>query len=71
MPRWFRAKNRRPVTQIQLCAKRLKLGVFLDQGGLSNIEKGQRMVADFELVAIARCLKVSINWLCGQRGAKP
>lgn len=29
------------------------------------------MVADFELVAIARCLKVSINWLCGQRGAKP
>ncbi|GAH40010.1 unnamed protein product, partial [marine sediment metagenome] len=39
------------------------LGLSIDQSGLSKIENGQRPVADIEVAALAKALKVSIAWL--------
>ena len=66
--RLFRQK---PVSQVELIAKLARRGIYLDQTSLSRIERRERLVADYELISIARCLKVSIAWLCGERGAKP
>lgn len=45
-------------------------GLALDQGMISRIEACDRFVLDYEVKAIARCLKASIAWLYGERGAK-
>lgn len=46
-------------------------GLNVDQSVLSRIEKRERGVTDIELKAIARCLKTTIAWLCGEIGSKP
>ena len=40
-------------------------GVDLNASGLSKLEGQLRYVTDFELVAIAKVLGVSVNWLLG------
>ena len=35
----------------------------VDQSGLSKIESGRRPVTDFEVIALARALNVSVAWL--------
>ena len=37
--------------------------VILDQKAVSRIELGSRLVADYELVTIAKVLNVTIEWL--------
>ena len=44
-------------------------GVVLDQTAISRIEQNQRGVLDYEAAAIARCLKVSIAWLFGEKSS--
>ena len=51
------------VTQLDLVARLQSLGLSIDQSGLSKIENGQRPVADIEVAALAKALKVSIAWL--------
>lgn len=51
------------ITQKQL-AERLELeGVMLDRMAINRIESGHRFVADYELVAIAHALGVTVQWL--------
>jgi len=35
----------------------------IDQSGLSKIENGQRPVTDIEVVALAKALKITEEWL--------
>ena len=51
-----------PVTQLDLVARLQLLGVSVDQSAISKIEAGQRPVNDFELVALAKALKVPIQY---------
>jgi len=49
-----------------------KSGEFLlakniDQPIISRIEKGDRIVADYEIKAIAKALKVTVGWLLKEK----
>ena len=61
--RQARKAARPPVTQIDLVARLQVLGMQIDQSGLSKIESGRRPVTDFEVIALARALNVSVAWL--------
>ncbi len=63
--RQARQKCHPPVSQDDLSGRLAARGISLDQTALSRIENRERYVMDYELVAIARCLKVSVAWLCG------
>ena len=52
-----------PITQKDLVARLQVLGLKVDQSTISKIEQGIRPVLDFELVALAKALKVSPAWL--------
>ena len=52
-----------PITQSDLIARLQLLDMNIDQSGLSKIENGQRPVADMEVLALAKALKVSVSWL--------
>jgi len=41
-------------------------GIVLDQTAISRIENQTRYLMDYEIVALARCLKVSVAWLFGE-----
>jgi transcriptional regulator with XRE-family HTH domain len=58
-----RGEAKAPVTQTDLVARLQVLGVVIDQSGISKIESGQRPVLDFEVVALAKALKVAVAWL--------
>jgi len=59
-----------PITQVDLVARLQLLGVVIDQSGLSKIENGQRPVSDIEVVALAKALKVSVEWLLEESDAR-
>ena len=54
------------ITQTDLVARLQVLGTTIDQSGLSKLESGQRPVLDIEVVALAKALKVSVEWLLGE-----
>jgi transcriptional regulator with XRE-family HTH domain len=56
-----------PLSQAALAKGVAKYGVHLDQAALSRIESRARNISDYELVAIARRLGVSVDALCGLR----
>ena len=37
--------------------------VILEQKAISRIEHGERLISDYELLAFAKVLKVSLSWL--------
>ena len=62
-----RAAANPPLTQEQLSKKLGKLGVSIDRAGVAKIETGIRGVLDFELVALAKALRVTVTWLLGAK----
>ncbi len=52
-----------PITQSDLIARLQVLDIVIDQSGLSKIENGLRPVTDIEVVALAKALKVTEEWL--------
>lgn len=54
-----RKRCRPPLTQAALSDRLARLGVRLDRAAIAKIETGLRGVQDFEVVAIARVLKLS------------
>ena len=60
-----RAAAKTPLTQEELSKKLSKLGVSIDRAGVAKIETGIRGVLDFELVALAKALGVTVTWLLG------
>ena len=55
------------VTQEDLCGRLARLGVQFTQASLSKLENRQRYAMDYEVVALAKVLKVRIGWLFGER----
>lgn len=58
-----REKSNPQLTQQDLSAKLGILGINIDRVSISKIEAGDRFVADYEAVAIAKALNVSLLWL--------
>lgn len=54
-----------PLTQDELSGRLAAYGVQLDRAAISNIERGNRYVSDFEVRAFSKALGVSPAWLLG------
>jgi HTH-type transcriptional regulator, cell division transcriptional repressor len=65
--RQSRAKFKPPLTQQELSARILKQDVQIDRAGVAKIETGIRCVLDYEVVALAKALEVSVGWLLSGR----
>lgn len=61
-----RLKSNPPVSQDDLAGKLAAKGIALDQTAISRIENQTRYLMDYEIVALARCLRVSVGWLFGE-----
>lgn len=59
------ARTQCNITQSQLSAKLETHAVYIDRASISKIECQKRIVTDYELLAFAQILKVSLNWLFG------
>jgi hypothetical protein len=60
-----RLASRTKISQDALSGKLAARGVVLDRAGIAKIESGRRFVSDFEVRALALCLKVRVAWLLG------
>jgi transcriptional regulator with XRE-family HTH domain len=61
--RLARKRMKEIVTQQDLSARLGVMGINIDRVSISKIESGQRFVADFEIVALADALNVTLEWL--------
>lgn len=61
-----RFKGKQPVSQDNLAGRLAARGIVLDQTAISRIEKQARYLMDYEVAAIAKCLKVPVAWLYGE-----
>ena len=61
-----RALHHPPLSQEDLARKMNLMGVDITALIISRIEKNQRHVCDAELLAFAKALDVSMEWLCAQ-----
>ena len=63
-----RSRRRRralKLSQSELAARLQLQNAMLDQKAVSRVEKGERFVADFELLAFSRALNLSLEALLG------
>lgn len=58
-----RFRRERKMSQGELAARLQLQEVQLDQKAVSRVEKGERFVSDFELVAFSRALRVPLEEL--------
>lgn len=54
-------RKKKGLTQDQLVARLQIAGIQIDQKAISRIEKGERVVTDYELITIADILGVSVD----------
>jgi len=57
------ARMKNKITQEQLAARLELNDVQIDRIAISRIESGNRFVADFEVVEIAKALNISVEFL--------
>ena len=57
------ARKKAKLTQEQLSIKLETMAIYVCRGSISRIENGVRLVADYELQAIAKILRVPIESL--------
>ena len=55
----------RRLRQEDLAAQIQLKGINMERDSISRIEIGTRFVADYELLILSKCLKVSPAWLLG------
>lgn len=60
------ARETQKISQDQSAAMLQIEGLSINQNSISRIETGKRLVADFELVVIAKALNVDITWLVSE-----
>lgn len=64
-------QNANPIiTQADLAARLEVMGYNIDRVSILKIESGDRFVPDYEVVAIADALCVSLYWLLGKESNK-
>ena len=51
------------VTQEDLAARLAARNVFLDRTAIAKMENNSRFIRDYEIIAIAKCLRVSVSAL--------
>ena len=59
------ARKKLKLSQENLAAKLQIEGVNIERDSISRIEIGTRFVADYELLALSKILKVSLDYLLG------
>ena len=64
--RQARLKCKPRVSQDDLAGRLAARGVILDRSAISRIETQERYLMDYEILEIARCLKVSVASLFGE-----
>lgn len=62
-PRIRQARKALKISQDMLSARLQIQGIELTQKSISRIETQERVVADYELCALAAALEVDVNWL--------
>ena len=67
-PRVRQARDQAGLTQEQLAARLQVAGVQVNQKAISRIETGHRVVADYELAALASVLRADVGWLLNPPG---
>ena len=58
-------REKAKLSQEKLAAKLQLLGLDVTQKAISRIETGDRVVADYELIALAKALNVTVEYLLG------
>jgi len=48
---------------MELAARLQLLDITIDRSGIAKLELGMRPISDIEIIAIAKILNVSIQWL--------
>jgi transcriptional regulator with XRE-family HTH domain len=61
--RMARAMAKPSLTQAELSARLATSGVEIDRAGISKIENQGRIVTDIEVKALAKALRVPVDWL--------
>ena len=64
-PRVKQARRMQGLSQSDLAARLQIEGVIIERDSISRIEIGTRFIADYELLIISKCLKVSPEWHLG------
>ena len=59
------ARKRKKLSQDQLAARMQVEGIQVNQRAISRMETGERLIADYELLYLAKTLDVDIMWLLG------
>lgn len=65
--RQARLKARSTISQDDPSGRLAARGISLDQTAISRIERQGRYVMDYEALVLAKSLKVSVNWLYGEK----
>ena len=65
--RIFRAMQNPPMSQMDLLARLNLNNLEISQSILSKIENEERIVSDYELLAISKALNVDVLWLLGEK----
>ena len=59
------ARQKQRISQSDLAARLQIESVILERDCISRIEIGTRFVTDYEIIVLAKCLRVSPLWLLG------
>ena len=62
-PRVAEARKARKMNKEELCEKLEALGIEMYNYELFLLEEQERKVLDYELIALAQALEVSVDWL--------
>ena len=57
------ARHKLRLSQSDLAARLQVEGIIIERDSISRIESGTRFVPDYELIFLAKVLKVNIHWL--------
>ncbi len=57
------ARKQKKLSQCELAQLLKKYELSLEQKSISRIEKGERFLADYELLALCRALDISVMWV--------
>ena len=57
------ARKQKKLSQCELAQLLQKYELSLEQKSISRIEKGERFLADYELLAVCRARDISVMWV--------
>lgn len=60
------ARVKQRMSQADLAARMQVQGIIIERDSISRVEIGTRFIADYELLAFAKALRVDIGWLLGE-----